>query len=390
MLEDKYRRCVKGVWDTTVPNIKFDEVGVSNYYKMFANLEMEFPKGCVGKTKWNNVLKKIKAEGKGRKYDCLIGLSGGVDSSYLLHLAVKEWGLRPLAFNLDNGWSSDIAVANIKSMSDHLNVDLETYVIDYEEVKSVLRAFMKAGLPWVDGATDRAIKSSMYKIAAKEGIKNILVGTDFRSEGKQPEEWTHGDAKLFKHVVKTFEGTKLKTYPNMSLRRQVYYGVLCRIKKYQPFYFLDYEKQVAKDFLIKEYDWKDYGGHHHENLFTKFIISYWLKKKFNIDKRIITFSAQVITNQKDREKAIKELSLPPYDVEQMERDKKTVIKKLDLTEEEFKKIWKQENKTFRDYPSHFDLFMRNKNFIRKYSHYVMPTKPKMIIVEEKDNEFENS
>jgi N-acetyl sugar amidotransferase len=382
MSKDNYKRCIKGVWDTTIPNIKFDEEGVSNYYKMFTKLETEFPTGDEGKKRWEKIIAKIKEEGKGKKYDCLIGLSGGVDSCYLLHLAVKEWGLRPLAFNLDNGWSSDIAVSNIKTMSDHLNVDLETYVVDYEEVKSVLRAFMKAGLPWVDGATDHAIKSSIYKIAAKEGIKNILVGTDFRSEGKQPEEWTHGDAKLFKHVVKTFEGTKLKTYPNMSLRRQIYYGAVKKIKRYQPFYFLNYQKKKAKDFLIKNYDWKDYGGHHHENLFTKFIISYWLKKKFNIDKRIITFSAQVITKQKDREEAMKELSLSPYDLEQMERDKKTVIKKLDLTEEEFEKIWNQDNKTFRDYPSHYDLFMKNKNLIKKYSHYVMPTKPKMIVVEE--------
>lgn len=382
MSENNFQRCVKGVWDTTIPNITFDSSGVSNYYKMFKRLETEFPTGEEGKSRWKKIIENIKEEGKGKKYDCLIGLSGGVDSCYLLHLAVKEWGLRPLAFNLDNGWSSNIAVSNIKTMSDELNVDLETYVIDYEEVKSVLRAFMKAGLPWVDGATDRAIKSSMYKIAAKEGIRNILVGTDFRSEGKQPEEWTHGDAKLFKYVVRTFEGTKLKTYPNMSLRRQIYYGAVKKIKKYQPFYYLDYEKQIAKDYLINNYNWKDYGGHHHENLFTKFIISYWLKKKFNIDKRIITLSAQVITNQKDRELAMEELSLPPYDLEQMERDKKTVIKKLDLTEEEFEMIWSQENKTFRDYPSHYNLFMKNKNFIKKYSHYVMPTKPKMIVVEE--------
>lgn len=377
-----HRRCTKGVWDTTIPNITFDKDGVSNYYKMFNRLEVEFPRGDEGKKRWNKIIDKIKEEGKGKKYDCLIGLSGGVDSCYLLHSAVKEWGLRPLAFNLDNGWSSNIAVSNIKTMTDKLNVDLETYVIDYEEVKAVLRAFMKAGLPWVDGATDRAIKSSMYKIAAKEGIKTILVGTDFRSEGKQPEEWTHCDAKLFNHVVKKFEGVRLKTYPNMSLRRQIFYGAIKKVKKYQPFYYLDYQKKLAKSFLIENYDWKDYGGHHHENLFTKFIISYWLKRKFNIDKRIITFSAQIVSKEKDKEAAIKELSQPPYDPEQMERDKKTVIKKLDLSEEEFEKIWNQENKTFRDYPSHYDLFMKNKKFIKKYSHYIMPTKPKMIVVED--------
>jgi len=377
------QRCNKGVWDSTIPNILFDENGVSNYYKMFKKLENEFPRGEKGKEKWNKSIELIKKEGKGKKYDCIIGLSGGVDSCYLLHMAVKEWGLRPLAFNLDNGWSSDIAVSNIKAMTDELNVDLETYVIDYEEVKPVLRSFMKAGLPWVDGATDRAIKSSIFKIASKEGIKNILVGTDFRSEGKQPEEWTHIDSKLFSHIVKKFEKkAKLTTYPNLSLIKQIYYGAVKNIKRFQPFYYLEYQKKVAKDFLIENYEWKDYGGHHHENLFTKFIISYWLKKKFNIDKRIITFSAQIISGEKDREEAIKELNLPPYDPEQMERDKKTVIKKLGLSEEEFELIWKGENKTFKDYPSHYNLFIKNKKMIKKYSHLVMPTKPKMIVVED--------
>lgn len=382
MQEDNYQRCVKGLWDSTVPNITFDENGVSNYFRMFKMLEKEFPKGELGKKRWLKILDKIKEEGKGRKYDCIIGLSGGVDSCYLLHLAVKEWGLKPLAFNLDNGWSSDIAVSNIKVLADSLNVDLETYVIDYEEVKGVLRAFMKAGLPWVDGATDRAIKSSIYKTAANEGIKNILVGTDFRSEGKQPKEWTYSDSKLFNSVVKKFEGIKLRTYPNMSLFKQIYYGSVKRIKRFQPFYFIDYEKSDAKKFLIENYNWKDYGGHHHENLFTKFIISYWLKKKFNIDKRIITFSAQVITNQKNRENALIELGLPAYDEEQMMKDKLTVIKKLGLTEKEFDSIWKRPNKTFRDYPSHYNLIMKNKRLISKYFYLVMPTKPKMIVVEE--------
>ena len=218
MSKEKNQRCINGLWDTTVPNISFDENGVSNYYKMFKKLEAEFPKGEEGKKKWKKIVKQIKQEGRGKKYDCLIGLSGGVDSCYLLHLAVKEWGLRPLAFNLDNGWSSNIAVSNIKTMSDSLNVDLETYVIDYNEVMSVLRAFMKAGLPWVDGATDRAIKSSIYQTAAKEGIKNILVGTDFRSEGKQPQEWTYSDSKLFDSVAENKAVVFRKEIPLMFLK----------------------------------------------------------------------------------------------------------------------------------------------------------------------------
>tara|TARA_X000000950_G_scaffold136815_1_gene170084 strand:- start:12763 stop:13890 length:1128 start_codon:yes stop_codon:yes gene_type:complete len=371
--------CSKGVWDSSIPDIKFDQSGVSNYYKNFLKIDKEFPIGNEGKKRWDNFLIEIKKKGKGKKYNCIIGLSGGVDSSYLLHLAVKEWGLRPLAFNLDNGWSSKIAVSNIKSLTNDLGVDLETYVINYEEVKIALRSYMKASLPWVDGATDRAIKSSIYRTAYKEGINSILVGTDFRSEGRQPNEWTHNDAKLFSYILKKFSNNKLKTYPNMGLIEQLFYGSICKIKKYQPFYNLNYSKQDAKKFLIKNYNWIDYGGHHHENLFTKFIISYWLKKKFNIDKRIITYSAQIISNKMKREVALKKLKEPPYDINEMERDKITVLNKLGFSMSEFDEVFNLKNKTFKDYPSHFDLLNNNKKFINKYYYLFMPNKPKMII-----------
>ena len=378
----KYQRCIKGLWDTTIPNISFDKSGVSNYYRMFQRLEKEFPNDAEGYKKWQDDLKLIRKNGKNKTYDCIIGLSGGTDSSYLLHLAVKKWGLRPLAVNLDNGWSSDIAVSNIKNMTDLLNVDLVTYVIDYEEVKAVLRAFMKAGLPWIDGPTDRAIKSTLFNIAAKENIKTILVGTDFRSEGKQPEEWTHNDSKLFKYIVSKFENKKLKTYPNMSLFRQIYCGAILRIKRYQPFYHIEYQKKTAQEYLIRNYNWKYYGGHHHENLFTKFSIAHWMFNKFNIDKRIITFSAQIISGEMTRDEAITELQNLPFDEKQMKRDINTVIKKLGLSFDEFKIIWNCPNKTFHEYPSHYNLIMNNRKAIKKYSHLIMPTVPKMIVVEE--------
>ena len=380
MKKFEYKRCSKGLWDTTIPDIKFDNNGVSNYYNMFKLLEKEFPKGQVGLEKWNTHLNTIKNEGNGKKYDCVIGLSGGTDSCYLLHLAVKEWGLRPLAVYLDNGWRSDIAVKNIKNMVDKLHVDLETYVINYEEVKSVLTSYMKAGLPWIDGPTDLAIKSSLFKIAAKEGIKTILVGTDFRSEGKQPEEWTHNDSKMFAHIVNKFGNVKLITYPNMSLLKHVYYGLVLRIKRYQPFYFLEYQKQDAQKYLINNYDWIYYGGHHHENLFTKFSIAHWLYNKFGIDKRLITLSAQVISGTIKREDALEQLKIEPYKQQQLELDLPVILKKLDLSIDEFDAIWKSDNKTFHDYPSYHDLFIKHSKTIKKVSHLIMPTKPKMLII----------
>ena len=380
---DGYRRCSKGLWDTTVPGVEFDENGVSNYYYMFQLLQEEFPAGDAGKDLWDLQLEKIRQAGRRSKYDCVVGVSGGTDSSYLLHLAVVEWGLRPLAVYLDNGWSSDTAVKNIKLMVDKLGVDLETHVIDYEEVKTALTSYMRASLPWIDGATDRAIKSSLFKTAAQEGIKTILVGTDFRSEGKQPEEWTHNDSKLFSFVTKTFGKKPIRTYPNMSLTKHILYGLFYRIRRYQPFYLLNYNKAHAQAFLEEKYRWEYYGGHHHENLFTKFAIAHWLYQKFNIDKRIITLSAQVISGAKDREEAIAELKQNPYTEESLKIDLPIVLRKLDLSDQEFSEIWSAENKTHHDYPSYYQFFMRNYKVLGRLSSLILPARPKMFIVKGK-------
>lgn len=377
-----FKICSKGLWDTSIPDISFDDEGVSNYYHMFQRLQDEFPRGKKGTERWGKIVKTIREKGNSDKYDCVIGLSGGTDSCYLLHKAVTEWGLRPLAVCLDNGWSSDISVSNIKKLVTQLNVDLETYVIDYEEVKSVLTAYMKAGIPWIDGPTDRAIKSCLYNMAAKEGIKTILVGTDFRSEGKQPAEWTHNDSKMFNYIVKKFSSIKLKSYPKMSLLKQLYYGGVKKINRYQPFYFVDYNKNDAQKYLIEKYNWKYYGGHHHENLFTKFAIAHWLYEKFNIDKRIITLSAQVVSGDKDRDEALEELKRKPYEEKQLTIDKSIVIKKLGLTRQEFQTIWGQPNKTFHNYPSHYNFYMKYSKYIKKYYFLFMPTRPKMIVVKD--------
>jgi N-acetyl sugar amidotransferase len=325
----------------------------------------------------------MKENGKGKKYDCIIGVSGGTDSSYLLHIAKKTYGLRSLAVNLDNGWSSEIAVQNIKKVTKALDIDLETFVIDYEEVKAVLRAYMKAGLPWIDGPTDNAIKSVLFNIADREGIKFVINGSDFRSEGKQPSEWTYTDSKQMNFLLKKFESVKLKTYPFQSLFDMVSSSLIKKIKDYRPFNHIEYEKKPAQEFLIKEYGWEYYGGHHHENAFTKFAIGYWMPKKFGIDKRIITLSAQVLTGQVTRDYALEQMKHPPYDVDQMERDKEFVIKKLDLSKDEFEHIWKQENKYYWDYPSYMPLFEKYFKLSKTFLRYFFPTPPTILV--EKEN-----
>lgn len=353
----EYKRCNKGLWDTTVPGITFDENGISNYCRMQESLMRQYPRGEEGLKDWAEKVTKMKKDGKGKKYDCVIGVSGGTDSCYLLHIA-HEYGLRVLAVYLDNGWSSDIAVKNIKALTTALHYDLETYVLDYNEVKAVLKAYIYAGLPWIDAPTDDAIRSALYQASSREGVKYALNGGDFRSEGKQPLIWTYSDSKQFRYIVKKFAGIKITTYPTISLVDFAYFGLVKRIQAVRPLYFLPYEKKAARELLKEKYGWIDYGGHHHENVFTKFAISYWLPVKFGIDKRIISYSAQVLSGEISREEALQLKSTPSYNPEIIENDISYVLKKLELTRDDFDKAFRGANKFYYDYPSNFPLILK--------------------------------
>ncbi|MBC36023.1 MAG: hypothetical protein CL663_08295 [Bacteroidetes bacterium] len=368
------KRCKKGIWDNSIPGINFNENDVSNYATIQENLMRDFPKGESGEAQWEKIVSKIKS--KNGRYDCLIGVSGGTDSSYLLHLA-KKYNLNPLAVNLDNGWSSNIAVENIKRVTSQLNIDLETYVIDYEEIKDILRSYLRAGLPWIDNPTDQAIHSVLYKTARREKIKYILMGTDFRSEGKQPTEWTYSDSKQLKHIHNKFGEKPRKTFPLVSFPKYMYYGYLKNIKVIQPFNYIEYNKQEAQDMLIQLYNWEYYGEHHHENLFTKWVISYWMYEKFKIDKRIITYSAQVLSGKISRDRAIAIISKKPYNEETIESETEFVLKKLSISKDEFNDIWKSDNKSFLDYPSYYSFIKKAKRILLPIIKYALPTKPKI-------------
>lgn len=352
------RRCVNGVWDDSIPGIEYDENGASNYSKLFHRLIEAYPRGIEGRTKFEGIVDKIKKAKGNKKYDCIIGVSGGTDSSYLLHLAKKEFGLNPLAVTFDNGWSSDIAVKNIKRMTSALNIDLETYVVDYEEIKDLIRSYMYAGLPWIDLPTDLGIKAICYRIAAREGVRFVLRGNDFRSEGSQPNEWTYGDGRQLKAIHKLYGKIPLKTFPNYTISSLVYYALIKRIMSIYPFYYLDYEKKSAQSFLIENYGWEYYGGHHHENLFTKFAITYWLFEKFGIDKRLITLSAQVLSGEISRDSAIDQLKMKPFDEDSKDFMIDYVIKKLDFSKDEFNQIMNSPSRTYLDYPSYDYLFRK--------------------------------
>jgi hypothetical protein len=336
----------------------------------------EYPRGEKGKRDWEGIVLKIRERGKEHRYDCIIGVSGGTDSSYLLYLA-KEYGLRPLAVHLDNGWNSAISVTNISRMTSDLKIDLETYVIDYEEMKDILRSLVRARLPWIDCPSDLAIQSALYKIAAQEKISYILLGNDFRSEGKQPSEWTYGDAKLIKFIHRRFGRGRLKTFPLLSFSRLFYLGYIKGIKQVSPYSYIDYQKKQAQEFLKQKFGWEYYGEHHHENAFTTFTLACWLPGKFNIDKRIITYSAQILSGELTREKALEKIGRSRYNAQEVEEMKSYVLKKLDFSEDEFLEIWNSPNKSLFDYPSYYPVIKKLAKYLLPAVRLIYPIKPKI-------------
>ncbi len=348
--------CSRCVMDFTVPDIKYDSAGVCNYCYLHNVLDKAFPNDeNEGERLLGELADKIRSSKSG-KYDCVLGVSGGTDSTYLLHWA-KLNGLSPLAFHLDNGWNSDISVQNIRKSISKLGVDFETYVIDWEEIKDILASFLRASFAWADIPTDIAITSSLYRIAAKEKIKYILVGNNFRTEGKQPLEWTYGDGRMVNAVCKKYGRLKKHgSYPNLTVPDLMYYGILKGVKLVRPFYHMRFNKKEAQKMLEKEYGWTNYGGHHHESIFTRFIIGYWLPRKFDIDKRKVTLSALVRSGEISRENALSLLREPPYALDRMESDREYVIKKLGLAPGEFERMMKSPNTCFRDFPSYYPLF----------------------------------
>lgn len=379
------RICRLGLWDETIPGIIFDDKGISNYAKIQLKLMEDFPRGEVGRLQWQKIVEDAKIKGKKNKYDCIVGVSGGTDSSYLLHILKKEYGLRILAVNLDNGWNSEISVRNIQKMTSKLNIDLETYVIDYEEIKDQFRCYMLASLPWIDAPSDIAIQNVLYLIANRENIKYIFVGNDFRSEGKQPTEWTYSDIKQLKYLHKLYGKTKLKTFPILTIFNFIFLSYVKGIKLIYPYNYLEYNKKYAQRYLQENYEWEYYGEHHHENLFTKFAIGYWQYKKFGIDKRKITYSAQILSHQISREEAFKILSKEPYTEIEINKDLDYILNKLELTKSQFYEIWKSPNKTFRDYPSYYYYFERFHNYLWPILSKVIHIKPKIFYELEERN-----
>lgn len=344
--------CTRCLMDDTVKGIAFDEKGECTFCKIHDDLERKFPLNDEAPQKLQTLVEKIKQDGKGKKYDCIVGVSGGRDSTYTLHNAVKL-GLRPLAVHFDNGWNSEIAVQNIKNATNILGVDLHTHVADWEEFKDLQRSFLFASVPDAEVPTDWVIFSVLFAEAAQYNVKYIVHGHSFRTEGTTPLTWTYMDGKYVQDVQRKFGKLKLKSFPNMSMTKYIYYSLFKKINQIRILYYYQYNEREVLRVLEEELGWMNYGDKHHESKYTAFFQAYILTRKFNIDKRKLHYSAKVRNGQLTREDALDVIKKDPYTGGMESLD--YCLKKLDLSYDEFDKIMSDNPKSFLDYKSYFDL-----------------------------------
>lgn len=370
-----YKICTYCIMDTSDPDIVFDDHGRCNHCRK-AEKQLNSPPFSLPQSEKDVILAQIvnaiRADGKNKDYDCVIGVSGGVDSTYLAY-SVKKLGLRPLAVHLDNGWNSELAVHNIEKFLKKLDIDLYTHVINWKEFKDLQLAFLKASTPDSEIPTDHAIHALLYSVAAKHNIKYVVIGLNQTTESILPKSWSHGhfDLKYIHAVHKLFGKTPLKTFPQLGLMHFGYYRFIKRIQYVYFFDYIRYDRTEILQTLIKELDWKPYGDKHHESFYTKFFQSYILPAKFGYDKRRAHLSNLIVAGQMSREEALQQIAVTPYKPDELKHDKEYVAKKFGISETEFDTIMNLPKKEFRDYPSHenswyyklvFRLYLKLKSF----------------------------
>ncbi|MAJ05447.1 MAG: adenine nucleotide alpha hydrolase [Crocinitomicaceae bacterium] len=352
--------CSRCILDNTVSEISFDENGVCSFCVKHDKLLKYYPQeDGKREEKFKNLIYKIKNSGKG-KYDVIVGVSGGVDSSFTLHKAV-EAGLKPLAVYFDNGWGAEIAVKNIQKITKKLNVDLFTFVVDWEEFKDIQRAFLKASVPCIDIPTDLAISSVLYKAAAKENIKYILSGASFITEGTVPKSWSFIDGAYLRNVYKLYGSKKIKKYPLIDLKSIFYYTFIKKIIQIPFTNYFNYDKKEAKKFLKNNYEWEDYGGHHYENIYSKWGFGWYTYNKFGFDKRKVSLSGPIRMGKMKKSEALKEISSPPAVKKEITA---FVMKKLEINNEEFKKIMEQKCRSYKDFKTGLDALNKFKFIVK--------------------------
>lgn len=356
-----YQVCTNCVMDTSDPNIKFDEKGVCERCNQFyAEIFPSWNKGIGHFEELKKMVEKIKAEGKGKPYDCILGFSGGFDSSYLLHFAVKELGLRPLVFHVDAGWNTDFAKENVRKIVEKLGVELKTEVINWNEERDMQLAFFKSGVPHLDIPQDHAFVAVLDNYAKKFNIKYILNGGNISTEVVvNPNAWSYWgtDLKHIKDILNRFGSNSFKTYPFTTvLKRKVYMPYIKGIKVVKLLNMTPYIKKEAEALLIREYDYTPYPQKHFESIITKFIEGYWLPKRFGYDVRKPQFSSLILTEQMTRDDALEKLKNDAIEESEAKELFRTVAKMLEISENELESYFTMPLKTYKDYKHQDYLF----------------------------------
>ena len=346
--------CARCVYDASTPGITFDAAGVCNYCHMHDELERQYPAGEPGARILESVAARIRAAGRGKDFDCVVGVSGGCDSSFMLAKMV-ELGLRPLAVHFDNTWNSPVATQNIYNVLEKLGVELFTLVVNNKEYDDLYRAFMVSGIKDIEAPTDIGLTSTLYMAAEKYSVRYIMEGHSFRTEGISPLGWIYMDGKLIESVHARFGTRPMKTFPNLTLARFLRWAAWRGIKRIRPLYHIDYDKAQAKEFLARELGWTWYGGHHLENRFTAFYHTYWMPLRYGIDARLLGHAALVRSGQMTREQALAELAEPH------ECDPEIVglvKKRLRFSDEEFEAVMRAPRGHYSEFATYKRTFER--------------------------------
>ncbi|VAW82565.1 N-acetyl sugar amidotransferase WbpG [hydrothermal vent metagenome] len=351
-----HKICRKCVMDTTDTMIQFDEQGVCDHCNtFFKHTRPNWHADEKGQQELQVLVEKIKMAGKGKDFDCIIGMSGGIDSSYLTYIAKQQLGLRPLVFHVDAGWNSQEAVNNIEKLVDKLNLDLYTEVIDWEEMKDLQLAFFKSGVSHIDSPQDHAFFAMMYKFAAQYGVKYILTGGNLSTECvRNPIEWMYyqSDSTQLRDIHSQFGSRPLVNFPVTNiLKHKIYLPYVKGIKIVRPLDKGPYIKQEAIDLLIQKFSWQPYPQKHFESRFTKFYEGYWLPERFGYDTRKVQFSSLILTDQMTREEALDKLASPAYDENTIQHDFEYIATKLGITVNELQSYMDLPKKTCNDYKS---------------------------------------
>lgn len=360
-MKREYQICSSCIMDTSDPHIHFDEQGVCDYCNNFENtIKPSWHTDDKGKAQLQQLAAKIKNEGEGKDFDCIIGLSGGLDSSYAAHIAVNKMGLKPLLYHVDAGWNTDQAVGNIEKLVDGLGLDLYTDVINWQEMKDLQLSFLKSGIPDQDMPQDTAFFSSLYKFARKNRIKYVITGANYSTECcREPEEWGAYpgiDRMLILDIHKKFGNKALKSFPLVDiLIYKIVYQRLLGMQIVKPLNMVPFIKKDAEKELNELYGWLPFQHKHHESRFTRFYEDYWMPRKFNFHKRRAHFSSLIMTGQMTRDGALERISKPEMDEHFLKQEFEYVANKLGVSVKELQDIFDLENKTYRDY--------KNKRFL---------------------------